>query len=67
MPGSGGFPASTDNLPAGAGGGVLELTVSNSLTLNGRVSADGQHTGYTYYGSATDLSSGAGGSVSFNF
>ncbi len=53
--GSGGGPTSGNK--GGAGGGVVRLNVVQTMTINGRVSADGQT------GTGSDTGGGSGGSV----
>eukprot|EP00026_Physarum_polycephalum_P000327 Phypoly_transcript_00327.p1 GENE.Phypoly_transcript_00327~~Phypoly_transcript_00327.p1 ORF type:complete len:1631 (+),score=195.10 Phypoly_transcript_00327:260-5152(+) len=65
--GSGGYPGTTDVRIAGAGGGVVSLVVTQSLVLDGRISANGQSQGFDYLGNPSPLLSGAGGSVLLQF
>ena len=59
--GSGGGDATGANAWGGAGGGAIRLTVSGTLLLNGRVTANG--TGGTVYSEGYGAGGGSGGSV----
>jgi hypothetical protein len=55
--GSGGGSGNPQGAPGGAGGGSLQLAVNGTLTVNGRISADG------WPGKSPDSGGGSGGSV----
>ena len=51
------------NIPGGAGGGLIRLAVSGTLTINGVISANGVNGGVNDYYDQSQGGGGSGGSI----